>query len=82
MHSRPIPRDVATCPECDGDLHVIVKQRKRGTDEPLSGEVSVACVNTAGWNGKGEDDPEHRRPRESWRVVVLDIERWLGAVDG
>lgn len=85
-----VPRDVATCPECDGRLEVCANGWIEETGEPIAAELQINCMAEDQAIRDAEDredwqaakDAEHRYWQSDWQRVVDAIERWAGAVDG
>lgn len=75
-----VPREVATCPECDGGLKVDVFEWDNETGKPVSHGIYAACI-------RDEEDEEWFAEREhwyhddDWQPVVDVVERWAGCVE-
>ena len=51
-----VPRNIATCPECDSRLHVTVNAWDEETGRPLPDDLQIDCCYEAEGDEKLEDD--------------------------
>jgi len=70
-----IPNDVATCPECPGNLYAHCVEWDSETGRPTTTGVQVDCCN--------EDEPTcpHKFWQSNWQPVIDAVNEWAKAVD-
>lgn len=68
-----VPRDVATCPECNADLTVRSFSWDAETGKPHRAGIDINC----------DKDPnlKHRWWQTDWQPVVDAIRKWTGAAE-
>ncbi len=70
--SSDVPIDVATCPECGGQLRVISMSWGDQTGVPLASALDVWC--------KRDHPGTHRWFQSEWQKGIDAIRQWAGAV--
>lgn len=66
-----VPREVAECPECGGELTARSMQWDEQTGVPSAADIDVQCVN--------DPDCNHRWWQSDWQPVLDAIRRWSKA---
>jgi hypothetical protein len=67
----PVPKTVAVCPECGGNLHVESGEWVEETGVPTSGGLHVDCEH--------EETERHRYWQSDWQSIIDAVEKWCGA---
>lgn len=66
-----IPREVAVCPECGGELTARSMQWDEQTGQPDASAIDVICA--------GDPDVNHRWWQSTWQPVNDCIAKWCDA---
>lgn len=70
-----VPRDVAVCPECGGDLWVMAEAWETKTDCPVADSLTIECDK----NTYGDGTFRHRWWQSDWQPVRDAVTKWCGA---
>jgi len=70
-----VPKEVAVCPECQGELAARSMAWDTATDRPVPVEIQIDCMNELR-NGK----TAHRWHQSDWHPVIDCIRDWCGAM--
>lgn len=67
-----VPREIAECPECGGELTARSMAWDEKTGRPIGSAIQVDCVKDP--NGR------HRWHQSDWQPVLDTIRKWGGAI--
>lgn len=65
-----MPKTVAVCPECGGNLHVESGEWIEETGVPTIGALYIDCEN--------EESERHRYWQSDWQSIFNAVEKWCG----
>lgn len=66
-----VPREVAECPECGGELHARAMQWDAETGVPDAESIDLDCI--------ADRACRHRWWQSDWQPVLDKIRKWSGA---
>jgi hypothetical protein len=69
-----LPRNVATCPECNASLEVRSTAWIEATGTPIGCALEIDCIRDVAMH--------HRYHQSDWQPVVDVVRRWAGSVSG
>ena len=75
----PVPREIATCPECGGQLHLQASVWETDSGSLIRGEIEVDCANDNEPDDEGYEDRGHRWWQGEWQPVIDRVTRWAFA---
>ena len=67
-----IPKGVAVCPECGGELHARSMSWEQATGRPIAADIEIGCV--------ADPDLNHRFWQSDWQPVRDAIAKWVKAI--
>lgn len=68
-----VPREVAECPECGGELYAKAMAYVEETGQPVGTGIDIGCVKDPNLN--------HRWHQSDWQPVVDAIRKWSKATN-
>jgi ssDNA-binding Zn-finger/Zn-ribbon topoisomerase 1 len=68
-----VPREVAECPECSGELYARSHSWIEETGQPIAEAIDIGCVN--------DPDCNHRYWQSDWQSIVDAIRKWCKATN-
>jgi hypothetical protein len=73
-HGNPhdIPKSVAICPECNGQLTALPQSWDAATGRPSAVDMDIVCINEL-------QSGNHRFHRSDWQPTRETIAKWCGA---
>jgi len=77
-----LPRNVAICPECGGEIHVDCVEWDAVSGKPTQAGLDIACLAddaTEPWSGE-DNDVSHIYLQGAWQPVRDAIWQWINQV--
>lgn len=69
-----VPKEVAVCPECGGELYVYCHGWHTDTGQPIAADLQIDCENEKVFD---EDDGfEHRWFQSDWQSIKDAVVKW------
>lgn len=74
-----VPRSVAVCPECGGELAAHAMSMIAATGQPVASAIEIECLTDLDGRGETKNGLGHRWFQSDWKPVRDAVAKWSGA---